>query len=207
MDKIICIGKNYRAHAEELGEAQPELPVIFLKPPSILKQAKAWNTEVHALFPEDQEVVPECELVLELGRSGMHLSAEEATGFVRSVTVGLDVTLRVRQRELKRQGQPWTTAKVFPDAAIIGPWIDVAALPNWIEAPFFLKQGAILCQHASAGDMLCSPTFLIAYISQFFPLCAGDIIFTGTPAGLKPIYRGTEVELGLSEHSFKVWWL
>ncbi len=206
MDKIICVGKNYVEHAKELNEQQPELPVLFLKPPSVLQQTSRWDSTLIARFPEDLEVVPECELVIEIAKDGEHITEDIAPSFVRNVSVGLDVTLRARQRELKRRGHPWTTAKVFADAALLGPWINVETIPSWQSIAFGMRAANVALQQATANDMIRSPFFLIHFISQFFPLRQGDIIFTGTPAGCKSINQGEKVELFFEKKSFFVEW-
>jgi 2-keto-4-pentenoate hydratase/2-oxohepta-3-ene-1,7-dioic acid hydratase in catechol pathway len=199
MDKIICIGKNYPDHARELGEAQPDKPVIFLKPPSVLKQATDWQQTIRARLPHDTEIVPECELVLEIGTAGENIQKDDALRFIKRIAVGLDMTLRGKQHELKKRGHPWTTAKVFADAAILSPWIDINALPDWQKTTFSLHRAGVCVQHATANDMLHSPAFLIHYVSQFFALCPGDIIFTGTPVGCIAIEAGTQVQLKLGD--------
>ncbi len=206
MDKIIGIGKNYPDHARELGEAQPDKPVIFLKPPSVLTQATDWQQTIHARLPQDSEIVPECELVLEVGKAGEHIDERNALDFIKRISVGLDMTLRAKQRELKKLGHPWTTAKVFADAAILSPWRDVASLPDWHATSFSLHRDGVCAQQAAAADMLYPPAFLIHYVSQFFALCPGDIIFTGTPVGCITIDAGDEVELRLGDKGFKVRW-
>ena len=203
MDKIICVGKNYLEHAKELGEAQPDFPVLFLKPPSVLKQAHSWNEQLVTQLPIDEEVVPECELILEIGRDGYRINQELAATFIRHVTVGLDVTLRGRQRQLKERGHPWTIAKVFPDAAIIGPWSNNESL----TLPFSLHCNHQRWQYATARDMIHSPSFLVHTISQFFPLCEGDIIFTGTPAGCISVQRHQRIEVSLGDKQFTVTFL
>jgi 2-keto-4-pentenoate hydratase/2-oxohepta-3-ene-1,7-dioic acid hydratase in catechol pathway len=196
MDKIICIGKNYPEHAKELGEIQPDFPVIFLKPPSVLKQASSWETMLNAQFPEDEQVVPECELVLEIG----------SRHDIRQVSVGLDMTLRIKQKALKQLGHPWTLAKVFPDAAILGPWQTVQDLPNWQSLQFGLRKDGKICQQTNAAQMIFDPIFTIEYIRQFFPLCEGDIIFTGTPMGCINISIDDNVEIFLGEKKYYVRW-
>jgi acylpyruvate hydrolase len=204
LDKIICIGKNYREHAKELGEQQPDLPVMFLKPPSVLRQASAWGSKITADFPKDQEVVPECELVFEIAKNGYQISEVSAISFIRRITVGLDMTLRSLQRQLKSKGHPWTTSKVFPDAALIGPWVEAESFSQWRSLPFGMRSQGQIWQQATAEQMIHNPFFLIHYVSQYFPLCAGDIIFTGTPAGCRSIQAGAEVDLYLGEQSYHI---
>lgn len=134
IDKIVCVGKNYLEHAKELGDPVPEKPVLFLKPPSVLQQASTWGEHLSLEFPtEDNAVQPECEIVLRMAHDGYKMTLEEARNAISDVSLGLDMTLRIRQSELKKQGHPWTTAKVFKDAAILGPWIGISNLLSiWI---------------------------------------------------------------------------
>src|SRR3990167_8948738 len=121
MDKIICFGKNYLDHQVELGDKKVDKPIIFLKPPSILRQCSAWEQESHlSLTPKETHY--ECELVLKLKQGGYQLSLGEAAQIIGWYTVGLDMTLRKLQLQLKNAGHPWTTAKVFKDSGVIGPW-------------------------------------------------------------------------------------
>lgn len=206
MDKVICVGKNYRGHAEELGEKQPDFPVIFLKPASVVKQAHQWQQCLDVHFPADSTVVAECELVIQIAKDGDNIAVTQATPFIAAVSVGLDMTLRQRQSQLKKQGHPWTTAKVFPDAAILAPWIAVEQIPNWLEAPFGSKLNGDIAQQSTAKNMYFQPAALIAYISRFFPLCQGDIIFTGTPLGCPTIKKNETLDLFFADQEISVQW-
>ncbi len=207
-DKIICVGKNYLDHAKELGDAVPEKPVLFLKPPSVLKQASAWGERMQLDYPsEDTAVQPECEIVLRMACDGYRMTNEEAKNAISDVTLGLDMTLRARQSELKKQGHPWTTAKVFKDAAVLGPWIPYHQFNDYMETEFQLIIDGTLRQCAKGADMMMRPEDLLVYISQFFPLKAGDVIYTGTPAGVTSILKGATAELRWHAYSYEViWW-
>ncbi|SRR5579883_2332824 len=195
MDKIICVGKNYLEHALELGEAVPDKPVLFLKPPSILKQASAWGGVVSAIFPQARgDMQPECEIVLKLD------SAKKIT----AVSIGLDGTLRSHQAQLKKNGHPWTTAKVFPDAAIVGPWIPVDEFNNYMSTEFSLTIDGELRQRAFPQQMMMKPDELVVYIKEFFPLCTGDLIYTGTPVGVSPVQIGSRVVLRWGKYFYSV---
>jgi acylpyruvate hydrolase len=207
IDKIICVGKNYLEHAKELGDAIPEKPVLFLKPSSVLKQASSWDEHMELDFDfEDSAVQPECEIVLRVAIDGYKMTLEEAKGAVSELTLGLDMTLRARQSLLKKQGHPWTTAKVFKDAAILGPWIPRHQFTDFMDTEFQLVLDDTLRQRAKGSDMMMQPDDLLVYISQFFPLKAGDIIFTGTPAGVTSITRGTVAKLHWRHYSYSMQW-
>lgn len=207
IDKIICVGKNYLEHAKELGDAVPDKPVLFLKPASVLKQASAWNETLLLDFhAEDSAVQPECEIVLRMAHDGYRMTYEEAKNAISDISLGLDMTLRARQSELKKQGHPWTTAKVFKDAAVLGPWIPYHQFSDYMETEFQLFLDGTIRQRAKGSDMMMHPVDLLVYISQFFPLKSGDIIYTGTPAGVTSISKSTTAELRWNNYSYSVKW-
>lgn len=207
VDKIVCVGKNYLDHALELGDKVPERPVLFLKPFSVLKQVPAWGDHVRLAFPDyDTAVQPECEIVLRVAYDGFHLSLEEATNAIAAVTLGLDMTLRTQQTQLKKQGHPWTTSKVFQDAAVIGPWIPYTEFPDYMDVEFHLDIDGNVRQQAKGQNMMMQPVQLLMYISQHFPLKTNDIIFTGTPAGVKNIAAESIAGLHWGAYTYHVSW-
>lgn len=207
MDKIICIGKNYLEHAKELGDAIPEKPVLFLKPPSVLQQAKNFGETIFLDFPMgDSAVQPECEIVIQLAQDAYQLTKQDAKSSISAVSIGLDMTLRARQTELKKLGHPWTTAKVFKDSAIVGPWINYHEFNDYMTTEFKLLIDGKPKQSAMGLEMMMQPEDLLVYISHFFPLKSGDIIFTGTPAGVSTINPGTTAQLCWGEYSYQVRW-
>jgi 2-keto-4-pentenoate hydratase/2-oxohepta-3-ene-1,7-dioic acid hydratase in catechol pathway len=207
MDKIICIGKNYLAHARELGDAVSEKPVVFLKPPSVLRAAeKTGDLLLLSLPPGAGEVHHECEIVLRLAHGGYCLEPSECWGLIGEVSLGLDMTLRDRQSFLKAQGHPWTTAKVFVDSAVVGPWITISDFPEWLDEPFSFSIDGQLRQQASAKEMRMGPADQLSYLSHFFPLCAGDLIYTGTPKGVGPVRSGEMAQLSWDCLQYSVRW-
>lgn len=203
MDKIVCFGKNYADHMTELGDRPVDKPVIFLKPPSILKQCSAWN-ETLALSLTSEETHYECELVLKLKHGGYRLTPEAAKAALGWYTVGLDMTLRQIQTILKKAGHPWTAGKVFPDAAVIGPWLEIH--DNFLNEDFSFSLNQKLKQKSSGAKMLFNPIELIVYASQFFPLCEGDILFTGTPSGVGMVQAKDVGLLEINHHKYGVVW-
>lgn len=207
IDKIVCVGKNYLDHAKELGDIVPEKPVLFLKPASVLKQASEWNENLYVDFPsEDTAVQPECEIVLRIAHDGYRMTQNEARNAISDLSLGLDMTLRTRQTELKKQGHPWTTAKVFKDAAILGPWISYKQFNHYMDTTFQLLINGTLKQCAKGSDMMMRPEDLLVYISHFFPLKSGDIIYTGTPAGVSSIAKGNIAEVVWENYAYSVTW-
>lgn len=208
IDKLIFIGKNYLAHAQELGDAVPDKPVIFLKPPSVLKSVAAWQTtEKLSLCADKNDIHYETEIVLQLKQGGYRLSSMDAVACLGAVSLGLDMTRRDLQSQLKKQGHPWTTGKVFPDAAVVGPMIAIEDFTDYLTQPFSFTLNGKLRQQATGKEMTFSPLVLISYVSEFFPLCAGDLIFTGTPAGVGAIASGDTARLAWDDkHWYDVTW-
>lgn len=206
MDKIICVGKNYEEHAKELGDAIPSKPVIFMKPPSVLRQARAGES-LDLVIPTDRgSVHHECEVALQLKTGGFKMTLDQARQAIGFVTVGLDMTLRDQQAALKKAGSPWTIAKVFSDSAVVGPWVPVEKFSNYLDTPFSLKINGQLRQEGFPQHMTLSPIECVAYMSEYFPLCAGDVIFTGTPKGVNSVVPGDVGMLTFGPIEFRVLW-
>ena len=205
MDKIICAGKNYLEHAHEMKDGVPEKPVLFLKPPSVLKNCPHWNDTVMLTLPKNAglgDIHYECELVFLISKSGYDFSEAEAHAALTHVTVGLDMTHRTLQRQAKDKGAPWEVGKVFPDAAVVGPWLPFKEN----DVTFELQLNGVRKQHAKLSDMRMSPVELLVYASQHFPICAGDMLFTGTPAGVGAVKAGDVAQLTIQSHSYSVRW-
>jgi 2-keto-4-pentenoate hydratase/2-oxohepta-3-ene-1,7-dioic acid hydratase in catechol pathway len=197
MPKIICVGRNYADHAKELGNALPISPVIFLKPDSaILQKGKPF------FIPEfSQDVHYECELLIRINRLGKRIEKRFAHKYYSEVSLGIDFTARDIQQGLKEKGLPWELAKGFDGSAVIGKWTDKSNF-NLNSTSFHLFKNDIEVQKGNTRDMIFDIDSIIAYISQYFTLKIGDIIFTGTPAGvgrvdindtLKGVLEGAEV--------------
>ena len=185
-DKMILLGKNYLEHAKELGDKVPPKPVLFMKPPSAGVVAGTQHDTVQVRLPKDRGVVHyETELLLRLD-DDLQIDA---------VSLGLDLTLRDVQKELKDNGWPWEIGKVFEGSAIIGPWVDLKQFPNYMEEEFQLKLDGKKVQHAKGNDMSMKPEEALPYIKKYFPLCSGDVVFTGTPVAVGPVSTGQLAEL------------
>ncbi len=186
MDKIICVGKNYLEHARELGDPIPERPVLFLKPPSTVTYVDPKAHFVRVTLPKDRgEVHPECEIVVRLG-SNCEIDA---------VTLGLDMTLRDIQKGLKKEGHPWELSKVFPQSAVLGPWIEWTQFQNYLEIPFTFSVNSSVRQQGRGNEMRFSPQECLSYAKDHFEICPGDLFFTGTPAGISSIQPGQIAEI------------
>ncbi len=182
-DKIICAGKNYLDHALELGDSVPKEPLFFFKPPSCLVESPA----AAVVMPHDRGPLHhECEIVYRISKSGGTLSFD-------AVTLGLDLTLRDLQRELKKKGAPWEAAKAFPHSAVIGRWLPL--FDEHLELPFELFVNDDLRQRATGSSMRRSPEELLREAGRLFTICDGDLFFTGTPAGVGPIATGDRLTL------------
>lgn len=184
--KIVCIGRNYIAHARELGNAVPSRPLVFLKPPSAL----VGDGEAIVLPPESSRVEHEAEIALVIGRRARHVSEQEAMDFVADFAALNDVTAR----DLQKQDDQWTRAKGFDTFCPVGP-PHPAADVDWRDLEIVCRVEGVERQRGSASDMAFSPPRLIAYISAVMTLEPGDIIATGTPEGVGPLQPGDVVEV------------
>jgi 2-keto-4-pentenoate hydratase/2-oxohepta-3-ene-1,7-dioic acid hydratase in catechol pathway len=183
--KIICIGRNYAEHAKEHEVEVPKVPLLFMKPPSSILDPG--GTVI--LPPQSQQVEHEAELVVVIGKRGRHITAEEAQGYVYGYTVGNDVTAR----DLQKSDGQWTRAKGFDTFCSFGPWIDTEFDPS--DAVVTCRVSGQPRQMASTRDMVFNVATLIAFISSVMTLEPGDLIFTGTPAGVGPLKPGDVVDV------------
>jgi 2-keto-4-pentenoate hydratase/2-oxohepta-3-ene-1,7-dioic acid hydratase in catechol pathway len=181
--KIICVGRNYVEHAKELGNEVPKVPLIFLKPPSSIIS----NGETILLPSQSAQVEHEGELVAVIGKRGRHITGENAKKYILGYTIGNDVTAR----DLQNMDDQWTRAKGFDTFCSFGPWIDTEFDPA--DAVITCRVNGQMRQMASTRDMVVNVGTLIAYISSVMTLEPGDLIFTGTPAGVGELKHGDEV--------------
>ena len=193
--KIVCVGRNYKAHALELGNSVPEEPVIFCKPDSALLPPR----NPFVIPPWTQDVHHEIEWVLRVGKVGKFIEPRFAYRYVDAMTVGLDFTARDLQTELKNKGLPWERAKGFDGSAVLGTWSPMPAEPT--DHQIRLEKNGITVQSGNTRDFLTPLEELIAFISTYFTLKKGDLIFTGTPAGVGPVKPGDSLEGFLNDDS------
>ena len=188
--KIICVGRNYAAHAKELGNEIPTEPVIFMKPKSALLQS---HTPFY--YPEfTNELNYECELVLRVCKNGKYIQERHAASYYNAITTGIDFTARDIQNQLREKGLPWEKAKAFDNSAAIGKFIDITPGFNRKNINFSFYKNKELVQQGNSGDMIFSFDVIIEHISNYFSLIIGDLIFTGTPAGVGECVVGDELE-------------
>lgn len=196
--KILCVGRNYVEHAKELGNDVPKVPLIFMKPPSSILA----DGGTILLPPQSAQVEHEAELVAVIGKRTRNVTAEDAKSHIFGYTIGNDITARDLQ---KADGQ-WTRAKGFDTFCPLGPWIDTDFDPS--DAVITCRVNGQMRQMVSTRDMVFNIGTLIAYISSVMTLEPGDLIFTGTPAGVNTLKDGDEVVaeiegLGMLKNSVK----
>ena len=187
---IYCVVRNYAPHAAEMKSPLPAEPTFFEKPHTALLPSPA--TLTYPSFTNDLQ--HEVELVIRIEQTGSHIPISQAHQFYHSVALGIDLTARDIQRGFKTGGMPWLLSKGFDGSAIIGPFFPIESLGKPIgDIDFSLAVNGKTVQEGNSRDMLFSPDRLISYLSQFVTLTAGDLIYTGTPAGVGPIQRGNNL--------------
>ena len=190
--KIICIGRNYSEHAKELKNEIPDKPVVFLKPQTaLLKDNKPfyipeWTSDLHY----------ETELVLKVCKQGKYIDEKFAHKYFDEITVGIDFTARDIQSQQKAKGLPWEIAKAFDNSAVLGALKKIETNSAWQTGNinFSMLLNGTEVQKGNTADMMFSFSKIIAYASQFFTLQTGDLIYTGTPAGVGPVKIGDRLE-------------
>lgn len=181
--KLICIGRNYSNHIAELQNEKPTEPVVFLKPDtSILLKKQPF------FIPDfSKNVQHEVEVLVKINRVGKYIAPEFAHKYYDQIGLGIDFTARDLQQTLKQKGLPWEKAKAFDGSAVIGKWVSKRQFENLNNMSFSLKKNDTIVQSGNTKDMLWNIDGIISYVSQFFTLKIGDIIFTGTPSGVGPV--------------------
>ena len=189
--KIICIGRNYIDHAKELNNPVPENPVFFLKPDTALVRRN--RPFYYPDFSED--IHYECELVVKIDKVGKNIQKKFAHTYYNEIGIGLDFTARDLQSKAKAKGLPWEIAKAFDASAPLSmKFIKKDAFHDLNNISFRLDKNGETVQEGNSGDMIFDFDEIISYLSIFFTLKTGDLIFTGTPAGVGPVKVGDELE-------------
>lgn len=181
--KIICVGRNYADHAKELKNDVPTEPVLFMKPKSalLLPHKPLYYPE----FTDDLHY--ECELVVRVSKNGKFIQERFAHKYYDAVTLGLDFTARDVQERQKKKGLPWEIAKAFDGSAAVGEYKAITEGMDVMKMTFRLDKNGEPVQQGNAADMIFSVNKIIEYASNYFTLNIGDLIFTGTPAGVGPV--------------------
>lgn len=188
--KIICIGRNYTDHIKELENERPEEPVIFLKPDTSL----LLKNQPFFIPPFSEDVHYEVEVLVRINRIGKHIQEKFSHKYYDEIGLGIDFTARDLQAKLKAKGLPWEKAKAFDGAAVVGAWVSKSELPNVDDLNFQMKKNNEIVQSGTTSLMLWKIDEIISYVSQFFTLKIGDIIFTGTPAGVGKVSENDILE-------------
>ena len=181
--KIICIGRNYSDHINELGNIKPSNPVVFLKPDSSII-SKNQNFVIPAF---SNEIHHEVELVIKINKVGKHIDQSFANKYYNEIGLGIDFTARDIQNNLKEKGHPWEKSKAFDNSCLVGEFINKDKFDDLSKIDFSLKKNNELVQMGKSSNMLWKVDELISYISQYFTLKIGDLIFTGTPSGVSKV--------------------
>lgn len=193
--KIICVGRNYAAHAAELKNEVPTEPVIFLKPDTALLPKRQ-----PFFYPDfSKDIHYETEVVIRIERLGKNIAPKFAHKYYSELSLGIDFTARDLQQKLKEKGLPWEKAKGFDGSAPTGKFVDKTKLPEMNNLNFELKINGESRQNGNTSQMIFPIDELIAYVSKYFTLKIGDLIFTGTPKGVGPIQIGDHLEAYLEE--------
>jgi 2-keto-4-pentenoate hydratase/2-oxohepta-3-ene-1,7-dioic acid hydratase in catechol pathway len=188
--KIFCIGRNYADHAKEMGNGITDEPVIFMKPKSALVQG---HTPFY--YPEfTNDLHYEGELVLRISKNGKYIQEKHASNYYNGISVGIDFTARDIQSYLKENGLPWEKAKSFDNSAVVGKFIDIAPSFDKKNINFSLVKNKEIVQKANSGNMIFSIDRIVSNISNYFSINIGDLIFTGTPAGVGECMVGDVLE-------------
>ncbi len=187
--KIICIGRNYVDHAKELNNPLPGKPVFFLKPDtSLLRNNQPFY---HPDFSD--EVHYEVEIILRINRVGKNIEPEFADRYFSDLGLGIDFTARDLQRDAKEKGLPWELAKAFDNSAVLGTFKQKRKFDDVENIRFYLEKNGEKVQEGNTKDMIFNFNHIISYVSRFLTLKIGDLIYTGTPAGVGPVKIGDKL--------------
>ncbi|NLN95534.1 MAG: fumarylacetoacetate hydrolase family protein [Bacteroidales bacterium] len=188
--KIVCIGRNYIEHANELKNPIPQKPIFFLKPDTALLIRNR-----PFFFPDfSNDIHYELELVFKVSKNGKNISEKFAPDYYNEIGLGIDFTARDLQQECKEKGLPWEIAKGFDQSAAISEFIPIESLSDPGNISFHLVMNGQTVQHGKSTDMIFGINIIISYVSSFMTLRAGDLIFTGTPAGVGSVKIGDKLQ-------------
>lgn len=195
--KIFCIGRNYAEHAKEMKSEVPTTPVVFMKPDTALLQ----NNQPFYYPQFTKELHYELEIVIRINRVGKNIAAKFAHRYYSELAIGIDLTARDLQLEHKKKGLPWEIAKSFDNSAPISQFYDIKEFGDINNLNFSLNLNNKVVQNGNTNDMIFNVDQLIEYISKFFTIKIGDLIFTGTPAGVGELQIGDKLEAFIENKS------
>jgi 2-keto-4-pentenoate hydratase/2-oxohepta-3-ene-1,7-dioic acid hydratase in catechol pathway len=205
--KVVCVGRNYAAHARELGNEVPTSPLLFMKPTSSVVSIRNDSGTNNSIVRPDSsrygDTHYEAELCIQLSADLSAATAEQAKQAIGGVTLGLDLTLRDLQSQLKEKGQPWERAKCFDGACVLADWLDPQAFGDFSQVNYQLYVNNELKQDGNSALMLFPVYELLAEISHAFSLQKGDVIMTGTPSGVGILQAGDALKLKLGAHEWQ----
>ena len=196
--KLICIGRNYAQHISELKSEKPSEPVVFLKPDTAI----LLNQQPFFIPDFSNEVHYEVEVLVKINRVGKYIDSKFAHKYYEQIGLGIDFTARDLQQKLKGKGLPWERSKAFDGSAVIGNWVSKSNYDNLNNISFSLLKNNKIVQSSTTGDMLWGIDEIIAYVSQYFTLKIGDIIFTGTPSGVGKVQSNDSLKGYIGEEEF-----
>lgn len=191
--RIYCVGRNYVDHAKEMGHTGREAPFFFMKPSDAILPVPAGTTGALPYPAHTQDFQHEMELVVAIGKGGSDIGVDEALGHVWGYAAGLDMTRRDLQGEAKKLGRPWDTGKAFEQSAPIGPITPAAQAGDMGQAAITLHVNGAVRQSSTIDMLIWNVAETIADLSTYFTLQPGDLIYTGTPAGVAAVQRGDEL--------------
>ena len=193
--KIICIGRNFHEHIAELRSDTPAAPLFFMKPETALIRAG-----LPFYYPDfSEDIHYEVELVLKICKLGKHIQPRFAHTYYKEIGVGIDFTARDLQKQCKEKGHPWEVAKAFDGSAMISDFVPIDSLNNAEDIHFSLKKNGATVQEGSSRQMIHPFNALIVHVSKYVTLKIGDLLFTGTPAGVGPVETGDVLEAFLED--------
>jgi 2-keto-4-pentenoate hydratase/2-oxohepta-3-ene-1,7-dioic acid hydratase in catechol pathway len=195
--KIICVGLNYRKHAAEMNKPVPAEPLIFLKPDSaILKKNKPF------FIPDfSSDVQYEAEIVLRISKLGKGITEKYAERYFDALTVGIDFTARDLQKKFSQAGHPWELSKTFDGSAPLGNFIPKERFADLTDVSFALDINGVRKQTGNTSDLIFTFKEIISYVSRYYTLKTGDLIFTGTPSGVGPVNKGDNLTARLEDET------
>jgi 2-keto-4-pentenoate hydratase/2-oxohepta-3-ene-1,7-dioic acid hydratase in catechol pathway len=201
--KIICIGRNYADHARELNNPLPAVPVFFMKP-----ESSVIINNNPFFYPDfSQEIHYETEIILKIMKLGKNIEKQFAHRYYQEIGIGIDFTARDLQRQCIKDGKPWEIAKAFDGSAVLGKFIPKEKLPHAEAVSFQLDLNGQTVQKGNTGDMIFSFGDIIAFVSKYVTLKTGDLIYTGTPAGVGPVKIGDHLVASIEGQVMLDFWV